>query len=69
MDQSVHALLDKISHVYAFLIEDGILEKATHIKELLWKISDLILECVKFIKKYSENSSCCMSYSYLIMFG
>lgn len=61
MDQSVHDLLDKISRVYAFLIGDGILAKVTQMKELLSKISDLTLECVQFVKEYSENENFCMS--------
>jgi len=65
MDQSVHDRLEKISHVYAFLIEPCTLEKVTQIKEPLSKISKLMPKCVNFIQKYSKIQSFCMSYSHL----
>jgi len=65
MDQSVHNLLEKISDVYAFLIEPHTLEKVTQIKEPLLKISELMPKCVNFIQKYSQIKSFCMSYSHL----
>ena len=65
MDQSVHDLLDKISHVYAFLIKTHTLEKVTQIKEPLSKISELMPKCVNFIQKYSKIKSFCTSYLHL----
>jgi len=65
MDQSVRDRLEKISHVYAFLIEPCTLEKVTQIKEPLSKISKLMPKCVNFIQKYSKIKSFCMSYSHL----
>jgi len=65
MDHSVHDLLEKISHVYAFLIEPRTLEKVTQIKEPLLKISELMRKCVNFIQKYSKIKSFCTSYSHL----
>ena len=64
MDQSVRGLLDKIIHVYTFLIEPRTLEKVTQIKEPLSKISELMPKCVNFIQKYSKIKSFCMSYSH-----
>jgi len=64
MDQSIRALLDKIIHVYTFLIEPRTLEKVTQIKEPLSKISELMPKCVNFIQKYSKIQSFCMSYSH-----
>jgi len=63
-DQSVRGLLDKIIHVYTFLIEPRTLEKVTQIKEPLSKISELMPKCVNFIQKYSKIQSFCMSCSH-----
>ena len=63
MDESVVALLSKISHVYAFLIEDHIVANVAQIKEPLSEISKLIPNCVVFIQSYSKTKSFCMSYS------
>jgi len=65
MDESVVALLSKISHVYAFLIEDHTVANVAQIKEPLSEISKLMPNCVAFIQSYSKTKSFCMSYSYL----
>jgi len=65
MDESVVALLSKISHVYTFLIEDHTITNVTQIKEPLSEISKLMPNCVVFIQSYSKTKSFCMSYSYL----
>ena len=65
MDQSVVALLPKISHVYVFLIEDHTVANIAQIKELLSEISKLTHKCVAFIQSYSETKSFCVSSSYL----
>jgi len=65
MDESVVALLSKISHVYAFLIEDHTVTNVAQIKQPLSEISKLMPNCVVFIQSYSKTKSFCMSYSYL----
>ena len=65
MDQSVVALLSKISHVYVFLIEDRTVANIVKIKEPLSEISNLVPKCVAFIQSYSKTKSFCMSYSHL----
>jgi len=65
MDESVVALLSKISHVYTFLIEDHTITNVAQIKEPLSEISKLMPNCVVFIQSYSKTKSFCMSYSYL----
>ena len=62
MDESVVALLSKISHVYAFLIEDRTIANVVQIKEPLSEISKLIPNCALFIQSYSKMKSFCMSY-------
>jgi len=65
MDESVVALLSKISHVYAFLIEDHTVANVAQIKEPLSEISKLMPNCVVFIQSYSKTKSFCMSHSHL----
>jgi len=65
MDESVVALLSKISHVYAFLIEDHTVANVAQIKEPISEISKLMSNCVVFIRSYSKTKSFCMSYLHL----
>ena len=62
MDESVVALLSKISHVYAFLIEDRTVANVVQIKEPLSEISKLMPNCVVFVQSYSKMKNFCMSY-------
>ncbi|KIM58839.1 hypothetical protein SCLCIDRAFT_1046715 [Scleroderma citrinum Foug A] len=56
MDQSVVDLLSKISHVYASIKEEFLMNVA-QMKESLMAISRLVINCVRFIQSYAEIKS------------
>lgn len=58
MDQSVVDLLSKISHVYASIKEEFLMNVA-QMKESLMAISRLVINCVRFIQSYAEIKSFC----------
>jgi len=60
-DNAVHDLLKKLSEVYAFMNEDGRLDKIATMQELYGKLARQTLECADFIDHYSETKSTCKS--------
>ena len=59
IDQSMVGLLSKISQVYAFIIEEALINIG-QIKEPVMAISKLISTCVRFIQSYPEARTFCM---------
>jgi len=57
LDDAVHDLLKKLSEVYAFMIEDGRVDKIATMQELYGKLARQTLECADFIVHYSETKS------------
>ncbi|KAG6328031.1 hypothetical protein ID866_11058 [Astraeus odoratus] len=56
-DQSVIDLLQKISHVYTFLLEDNTLAKINLIQQPLGKLAKLVQGCVEFIQTYAKTKN------------
>ncbi|KAG6330072.1 hypothetical protein ID866_9017 [Astraeus odoratus] len=57
LDRSVSDLLDKIGHVYSFIVEDDTLVNIDLIRAPLMKLAKLVSECVEFIQGYAKTKS------------
>ncbi|KAG6330059.1 hypothetical protein ID866_9031, partial [Astraeus odoratus] len=57
LDQAVVDLLQKISHVYAFLVDDNTLLKIDLIRKPLGELAKLVPKCVQFIQAYAKTKS------------
>ena len=61
LDDAVCGLLQKVSEVYDFMMEDGRLAKISSMQKLYGNLAQQILECADFIVHYSETKNACES--------
>jgi len=58
-DRSVYKLLWKIREIYEFMIAEGELDKIRLMPDVLASLSEQVVECTKFLKKYSYLARLC----------
>jgi hypothetical protein len=61
LDNAVCDLLQKVSEVYDFMMEDGRLADISSMQKLYGNLARQVQECADFIIHYSETKSACES--------